>query len=550
METAFQIAVTASRTILTVDDLLQSRDSGGGFALRQTAFIKKMDAHVIRSIFRGLCSRYYCENVDKSMNAYLHSFNANMLQRIVISAILLPLAACVSPLTPAPLLPDLKVPMTWSTPVLPGEPMTTDKTSDLAQWWRRFNDPLLDHYIAQALQVNSNVALAKAALLQSRALRDVASAGLFPRIDASASAQRNKAGNNSASNSFQAGFDAAWEPDIFGGKRSALQVSVANVDASVASLADVQISVAAEVALTYLQYRGAQARLAIAQENLASQLETLQITNWRVQAGLLTSLEAEQGRAASEQIQAQIPLLKTNLSQLAHSLAVLCAEAPNALQEQLSEIQPIPQADTDLVMSIPAETLRQRPDVRATEHQVAAAWARVKQANAALYPDFQISGSVGLRALTVGALTNSASLVAAILANVAMPVFDGGAGQAQVRAQQAAFQQVRMTYQSTALNALREVEDALVALNGKRERLLRLRNAADAAANAALMARQRYSSGLVDFQTVLETQRTVLSTQDALASTTTDLSADHVRLYKALGGGWQPDVDSNIFIRR
>ncbi len=489
----------------------------------------------------------------KKMNAHLNNIKANILRKLAFSTMLFSLTACVSPLTPPPLLPEIKVPTAWSIPGSPGGTVSEEKSSNLAQWWQRFNDPWLDHFILQALQVNSNVAMAKAALLQSRALRDVASAGLFPRIDVSASAQHSKdskAGNNSASNSFQAGFDAGWEPDIFGGKRSALQASEASFDASAASLADVQISVAAEVALTYLQYRGAQARLAIAQENLASLLETLQITNWRVQAGLLTSLESEQARAASEQIQAQIPLLKTNLMQLAHSLAVLCAVAPNSLQEQLTEIKPVPQAQADLVMSIPAETLRQRPDVRMAEHQISAAWARVKQADAALYPNFQISGSVGVRALTVGALGNSASLVAAILANVAMPIFDAGAGQAQVRAQQAAFQQVRMSYQGTVLGALKEVEDALVALNGNRERLLRLNNAVEAASNAALMARQRYASGLVDFQTVLETQRSVFNTQDAVASTTTDLSADHVRLYKALGGGWQPDVDSSISRRK
>ncbi|WP_422945401.1 efflux transporter outer membrane subunit [Undibacterium sp. Ren11W] len=463
---------------------------------------------------------------------------------------ILPLAACVSTLTPSPLLPDISMPLAWSGTVLPDGTIEAKNRVDLALWWQGFNDPLLDNLIKLALQNNSNVSMAKAALLQSRALRDVAAAGLFPRLDVSASAQRSKIGTPGPGNSFHAGFDASWEPDIFGANRSALQASEASLDASVASLADIQISIAAEVALTYIQLRGEQTRLIIAQNNLTSQSETLQITNWRVQAGLLTSLEAEQARAASEQTKAQIPTLRTSIEQISHSLAVLCGQHPVALRTQLSEIQAIPQANEALTMSIPAETLRQRPDVRTAEHQVAAAWARVKQGDAALYPNFQISGSVGWRALTIGALSNSASLVAAILANVSLPVFDAGAGRAQVRAQQAAFEQLRMSYQSTALTALKEVEDAIVALNGDRERLLSLRNAAEAAANAALLARQRYTSGLVDFQTVLETQRSILSTQDAVASSMTDLSADHVRLYKALGGGWQPDAVSMIDFRK
>jgi multidrug efflux system outer membrane protein len=471
-----------------------------------------------------------------------------MLHRLTLSMTILSLSACVSSLTPSPLplLPHVGLPTQWSTSLESPGKGAAQHATDLAQWWQRFNDPLLNVFIRQALQANTEVGVAKALLRQSRALHDVASAAMLPRVDASASAQRSRSGDASAGNSFHAGFDAAWEPDIFGGKRNAVLSSEANLQASAASLADIQISIAAEVALTYIQYRGTQARLAIAQDNLASQLETLQLTQWRVQAGILTSLEAEQARAASEQTKAQIPALETNKVQTEHALALLCGQTPDRLHSQLNSLQPVPQADDELTISIPAETLRQRPDVLAAEHQLSAAWARVKQADATLYPDFQISGSVGWRALTIGLLSNSTSFLASILGGVSMPVFDAGAGQAQVRAQQAVLEQARMSYRSTVLVALKEVEDALVALNGNRQRLLRSRSAFEAAANAALMARQRYNSGLVDFQTVLETQRSMLNTQDAVATIVTELSADHVRLYKALGGGWQADTQPSI----
>ena len=208
----------------------------------------------------------------------------------------------------------------------------------------------------------------------------------------------------------------------------------------------------------------------------------------------------------------------------------------------MNAVSPVPQAANDLALSIPAETLRQRPDVRAAEHQISAALARTEQADAARYPSFQLSGSVGLSALTLGALSGSGALVGALLASVSVPIFDGGELKAQVRAQEAALERARVGYQAAVLTALKDVEDALVAMRGDRERLERLRNAAQAADNAALLARQRYQSGIVDFQTVLDTQRTLLSTQDALASTQAELSADHVRLYKALGGGWQADA--------
>jgi len=408
----------------------------------------------------------------------------------------------------------------------------------LAQWWQRFNDPLLSTLVTQALQANTSVRSAKAALQQSRALRDVQHASLLPSVSASASTQRSKSNGNEANNSFSVGLDASWEPDIFGGKRSTLNATEADTLAAQASLADVQVSMAAEVALAYIQLRGLQAQLTIARNNLASQNETLQITDWRAQAGLITSLEVEQARAAREQTAAQIPTLETNIAKTRHALTVLTGQPPEALLTQLIDPQPIPQAAQDLALSIPAQTLRQRPDVRAAEHKISAALARVSAADAARYPSFSISGSLGLAALTVDALTNSASVVNALMGSVSIPLFDGGAARAQIRVQEAALEQARANYQSTVLTALKDVEDALVALQGDQARLVRLQGAETAASNADLLAHNRYSSGLIDFQIVLQTQRTLFSAQDSVASTRADISADHVRLYKALGGGW------------
>ena len=433
---------------------------------------------------------------------------------------------------------ELDVPAAWSV----ADASETLGATSLTQWWSRFDDPLLGSLVNQALQANTSVRSAQAALRQARALRDFSAAGLLPVVGSSASAQRSLYVANTGSNSFHAGLDASWELDIFGVNRDALDANDATVRASAASLGDVQVSIAAEVGLSYITLRGAQERLAISEANLASQLETLQLTDWRVQAGLLTSLEAEQARAAAEQTRAQLPAVQTSIEQTRHALAVLTGRPPAALSAVLAATGPVPQAADDLALSIPAETLRQRPDVRAAEHQVSAAAARVAQADAARLPNFKLGGSLGLSALTLGSLTSGASVVGALLASVSMPVFDGGAASAQVRAQEAALEQARVAYQATVLTALKDVEDALVALRGDRERLLRLRNAAESAGNAALLARQRYSSGLVDFQTVLETQRTQLGTQDSVASAGVDVSADHVRLYKALGGGWQPDV--------
>ncbi len=464
---------------------------------------------------------------------------------VLACAVLTLLAGCKALPAQSPPAPETVVPDVWSS-LAPGASATPG--ASLALWWQRFNDPQLTAFVTQALLANTDVRTAQAALAQARALRDVRAASLGPTIGGSASAQRSKSGGSDTGNSFQAGFDASWEPDVFGANRSALNAAQADAKAAGASLASVQVSLAAEVAVTYIDLRGLQARLAIARSNLAAQDETLQITRWRSQAGLASSLDVEQAVAAREQNGAQIPSLRTSAFQSLSSLAVLTGQAPGTLQSKLASAtntSGVPQPPDDLALAIPAETLRQRPDVRAAEHRISAALARVAQADAARYPGFKISGSLGLRALTLGGLGSGASVAQALLASVSVPLFDGGAIRAQVRAQEAALEQARVSYQATVLTVFKDVEDALVSLHGDRERLARLQAAAVAAANADLLARQNYASGLIDFRTVLDTQRTLLATQDSVESTRAGLSGDHVRLYKALGGGWTSGTETS-----
>lgn len=433
--------------------------------------------------------------------------------------------------------PGAALPVAWNAP-LPAGVAVLPQADDLARWWERFGDPQLSALVAQALQAHPSALSAQAALRQARAQARVQAAGMLPDVSLSGSAQRNRSGGQTG-NSFQVGLDAGWEPDLFGRLDAGVQASEADARAAQASLEQVHVSLSAEVALQYISLRSLQQRLAIAQRNLETQQQTLQITDWRVQAGLATSLVAEQARAAAEQTAAQVPQLQASLAQARHALAVLTGQAPAALDAALAAPQAVPQPSLALALDIPADTLRQRPDVRVAQERVQAALARVSQADAARYPSLRLSGSLGLRALTLGALGDSASLVHSLLGSVAVPLFDGGATQAQVQVQQAALEQARQAYQLAVLTALKEVEDALVALQGEAARLAHLQQAAQAAGNAALLAQQRYASGLIDFASVLETQRTQLATQDALATSQANLGSNHVRLFKALGGGWQ-----------
>jgi multidrug efflux system outer membrane protein len=458
--------------------------------------------------------------------------------RIVLCAIGAALGGCTAIVPASPPSAAVAIPLQWSVPVA-GEVPTA-----LAQWWRRFDDPLLVALLDDALARNNSIIGARAALAQARAQSDLQAAGLRPVVSAGAGAQRARQREVNV-NTFNAAFDASWELDVFGGQRAAVRAADATAAASAASLADIQVSVAAEVALDYLSLRALRARLAIAQDGLRSQEQTQQLTAWRVQAGLLTALELDQARAATEQTRAQIPALQSAVAQAESGLAVLTGRAPGALRARLALATDAPAAFdaaviADVVPAVPARTLRQRPDVRAAEAQVAAAAAQVTQADAARLPDFSLGGSLGSSALTVGALPNAAALVASLFARIAAPVIDGGAGRARVRAQQALLDQAGANYAATVLVALKDVEDSLVAVRNEAGRLASLRAAAAAAANAATLANQRYRSGVVDFQVVLDTERVRLAAQDAVAVSAGELNADHIRLYKALGGGWEP----------
>jgi outer membrane protein, multidrug efflux system len=437
--------------------------------------------------------------------------------------------------------PDSRLPAEADVPAAWSESTSTITSGPALLWWRRFDDPLMSELVEQALQANTGVLGAQAALRAARATREVAAAALQPTVGSSASVQRGSNDGQSTGNLFRAGVDAAWELDVFGANRSALATADASAQASRADLGDVQVSVAAEVGLSYIALRSAQARLAVAETNLLSQRDTLQLTDWRAQAGLLSALETEQARAAAAQTAAQLPALRSSVANARHALAVLTGQPPAALDARLAAVGTVPQLQGEMALSLPAETLRQRADVRAAEQQVLAARGRIASADAARYPDFRLGGSLGLSALTFSGL-GSAGLVTSLLASTSWPLWDGGAARARVGVQQAEHDQARATYRGTVLLALREVEDALASLRGDLERLQALQQAADAATLSATLARQRQGSGITDFQNVLETQRSQLAAQDSLAGARGDVGADQVRLFKALGGGWTPDM--------
>lgn len=420
----------------------------------------------------------------------------------------------------------------------------SEEAGDLSLWWHAFNDPLLSELVEKALHSSPDMRSAQARLRESRARRVVAGAGLYPDVGTSLDARRSKSseemGGGRARNSFSAGFDASWELDVFGGTRRGIEAADADLESTQASLHDTQVSLAAEVALNYIELRALQTRLSIARDNLASQAETLQLTDWRAQAGLVSGQDVEQARTSLEQTRAQIPSLERSYAEAEHRLAILLGQTPGSLHARLTAAAALPVAPASVAVGIPADTLRQRPDVRSAERRFAAATARVGAAEAARYPKFNLSGSIGLEALTLSALGNGGAGAYSLLAGISASIFNAGRLRAHVEIQDAVREQAMIDYERTVLAALGDVENALVALARSREREAALTNAVESARNASLLARNRYSAGLIDFQSVLDTQRSVLVAEESLALTRADGISSLIRLYKALGGGWAP----------
>jgi NodT family efflux transporter outer membrane factor (OMF) lipoprotein len=468
--------------------------------------------------------------------------SSSLATRNLLAFALLGMAGCAA-VGPDYVPPEVEVPAAWSRLDPTAQPLAgSEAPGDLSRWWQRLQDPLLTQLVAEALAASPDLRSAQARLREARARRDVAGSARFPSVSAAGSASRSRSseevGSGDTRDFFSAGLDASWEVDVFGGVRRGLEAGEAELEAARADLEATRVSLVAEVALNYVELRGLQALIAIARANLESQSETLQLTDWRAQAGLVSVQDVEQARSSREQTRAQIPALEISRAAAEHRLDFLLGTPPGTLRARLAAVGGLPAVPEHIAVGIPADTLRQRPDVQAAERALAAQTARVGVAEAARYPAFNLAGSIGLEALSFSALGNSGAGSYALLAGIAAPIFDAGRLRAQVEIQDALREQVLVAYQQTVLVALQEVENALVELVRNRERGEALVNAVDAARNAALLARQRYASGLIDFQSVLDSERSVLQLEESLAANRTNGVLALIRLYKSLGGGW------------
>jgi outer membrane protein, multidrug efflux system len=447
---------------------------------------------------------------------------------------------------------ELGVPDTYSVGG-PASPRT-----DLTAWWSTFDDPLLAKLVASAKEQNLDVGQAVARLREAREALVISRAGLLPSLGASGGYSHSatlrggtttftdpvtgtvSSVSSGARDSFSVGVDASYQVGIFGEVRRTVEATRAQYAAAGYDYASVLVSSEAEIARNYVLARLYQAQLANARASLAIEDDNFTIAGFRVKAGLVSSLDAEQARAQRAQTAATIPTLDQNYNAAVARLGVLTGQAPGALKADLAAVQPIPKGPPAVAFGIPADTLRQRPDVRASERNLAAATAQIGVAKAALYPALAISGSLDTDAASLGSLTNL--VTGQLFAGLTQSIFNGGRLHAQVRSNEAAAEGAFLSYKSTVLTALEDVENAIVALQAAKQRQVDFAEAYDAANNSAILSRSQYRAGLTDFTTLNTSESALLSARNGLSQAQADEATALIQLYSALGGGWASDT--------
>jgi outer membrane protein, multidrug efflux system len=416
-----------------------------------------------------------------------------------------------------------------------------------AEWWTTFNDPKLASLVKRAIGGNLDLRLATTRIVEARAVRGVARAGLFPSVNASTSVTRNRqrivTGPGTTTHvefsNFEGQFDAAWEADVFGRIRADVRAAMAGVAATEEERNAVLVSLLGEVGRTYTEVRGLQLRLAIAEKNIRTQTETLEVTQARMKAGLGTDLDVERASAQLEATRASVPTLDSGILTAIHRLSVLIGQDPGSLIAELSASAPVPLIPPDVPIGLRSEMLQRRPDLRASEAEIAGATARVGEAKAELFPRFVLFGTAGRQASQLHDISLGVGNFFSAGPSISIPIFTGGRIRSNIRVQDARLQQSVVRYRSAVLSALEETEDALVNFSNEQSRRERLERAVQANEEAVKLSNDRYRAGLTDFLSVLDAQRELYSNEDLLAQSRTSQTLNLIALYKALGGGWE-----------
>ena len=422
-----------------------------------------------------------------------------------------------------------------------GEIAELKDESQLAAWWNAIGDDTMTELILKSLKNNRNMKAIASRITEARAALGMSKSSVLPWLDNTNQWTNIKkpvdaGGTGSTMDIYRLGIDASWELDVFGGKRASIRAGEAAVEAELANLQSAWVSLSSEVAINYISLRTLQERLGIAKKNIALQSESLALVQSMYSAGLIDALPLNQAKYTLEQTRAMIPTITANIERTMNLLSLLTGEVPGSLEELLNVPAPLPKPKETLLVGIPANCMRQRPDIRMAERQLAAQSARKKSAEADLLPKFHIFGSLGLESFNSGTLFSSGGF--SLLPKITIPIFHGGAIRSNIKVQGAREEQLLAAYEQTVLTAVAEVRDALTAEAQERVKNSTIRQGLSAAKSALEIANDKYKNGLTDFNNVIGAQRAKLAFEDDLATSEGQRLSNIIRLYKALGGGW------------
>ena len=441
----------------------------------------------------------------------------------------------------------------WTETQVPG--LSAGQT-DYSKWWRVFEDPVLDNLVEKAYRQNLPLQVAGIRIYEARAQLGIAVGTLYPQQQsASGGLTNNKLSTDAETpfvdggfNALSLGFDATWELDVWGKFRRSVQTGVANLQATVADYDNLLVSLTAEVARTYIVIRTLEKQIVIAEDNVALQKESLRIAQVRATEGAVSELDVTQATSLLRDTQALIPRLQSSLRKAQNALAILLGVLPGELKEIMNGHTRIPVASETVIIDVPSNLLRRRPDIRLAELRIATQSPQIGIAKADLYPHFYLFGTIGWRSSdatsvfgqsVLGDIFSYKSLYWSVGPGFSWDIFNYGRIRNRVRVEDARLQQLVVTYKNTVLNAQREVEDAMVAFLRAREEEQFLKDSVASAERSVEISMLQYKEGLVDYQRVLDSESFLATQSNRLTDVSGQVSTNLVATYKALGGGWQ-----------
>jgi NodT family efflux transporter outer membrane factor (OMF) lipoprotein len=473
----------------------------------------------------------------------------NRLHTITLPVLLFSLSACTT-LGPDHETPESDVEAQW---LQTDDPTLRSDESVNVEWWKQFNDPVLDRLIEQAYRQNLSLQVAGLRILQARAQLGIAIGAQYPQLQEAAGAiTRENLSENvpnfnpAADTSYwtaNLGLNASWELDFWGRYRRGVESASASLGSQVAAYDSALVSLTGEVASTYILIRTLEERLAVAHSNVKSQQRGYEIADVRFEAGLVSELDPTQAQTLLQSTQSQIPVLEGRIRQERNALSILLGMPPRDLDDLLGE-GTIPAAPAAIAVGLPAELLRRRPDIRQAELEVAAQSARIGIAESQLYPSFSLTGSFGVvtsdtNRSDLGDLLSGDSLGYSIGPGFSWPILNYGRLKNQVRVEDARLEEQIVRYQNTVLEAAREVEDGIAGFRGAIGNAGYLQGSVETARRSLDISVIQYREGTIDFQRVLDTQRSLLAQQDQYTRARGEIAQNLVTVYRAMGGGWQ-----------